>query len=813
MIQLRQTVRRLLKSPGFTLTTVLTLAIGIGTTTAIFSVVNGILIKPLPFPESDRLLALVHTMPSTGDLDGASPAIYFTYRDHNRTFESVALWVAAADSITGSGDPEEVQSLHVTHEFLSALGVQPALGRTFSEMDDTPGSPKTVILSHGYWQRRFGGSANVLGETLVVAGAPHVVIGVLPQEFRFGQQPAAILTPMQPNRAFAYVGPIGERGIARLKESVTLAEANADARRMLAIMLDTFPLVPGISREMTEGMQLGPNLQPLKATIVGYIDEVLWLLMGTIGMLLLIACANVANLQLVRTEGRSQELAIQAALGAGRGRIAGTLLLESVLLGLAGGAVGVALAVVSLPVLLSAAAADLPNALEVAIDPAVLAFAVAISLGTGLLFGLIPAVKYGAHRVAAALRDGGRSHSLSRERHRARNSLVVIQVALALVLLIASGLMIRTFQSLRQVDPGFSRPEQIQTVNISIPEAAVPDFARVIRMQNDIQDRLSEIAGVEAAAFTTWLPLSTNGPSWGHFFDDKPLPVGVTQPVQEFRYTSPNFFETLGTPLVAGRTFEWADYDGRPLVALVSESLARREWGTPEAALGKRVRSSEAVPWQEIVGVVGDVHHEGLELPAPDTVYLTLREGLAQYLSRMVTFVIRSERVGTAGFLQEVQQAIWSVNGNLPLGSVQTLGAYYERSMARTSLTLVLLAITGAMALLLGVIGIYGVIGYMVSQRTREIGIRIALGAQNSKLTRMFMSQVLVIVFVGIVVGIAGATILTRLMESLLFGVTALDPATYVVVAAILVAAAALAGYLPARRATRVDPIRALRAE
>jgi len=317
MIQLRQTVRRLLKSPGFTLTTVLTLAIGIGATTAIFSVVNGILIKPLPFPESGRLISLVHTMPSTGDLDGASPAIYFTYRDHNRTFESIALWVAGTDSVTGSGDPEEVQSLHVTHEFLATLRVQPVLGRTFSEMDDTRGSPKTVILSHGYWQRRFGGSVNVLGETLVVAGSPHVVIGVLPQGFRFGQQPAAILTPMQPDRVFAYVGPIGERGIARLRGGVTLAEANEDARRMLAIMLDTFPLVPGISREITEGMQLGPNLQPLKATIVGYIDEVLRLLMGTIAMLLLIACANVANLQLVRTEGRSQELAIQAALGAG----------------------------------------------------------------------------------------------------------------------------------------------------------------------------------------------------------------------------------------------------------------------------------------------------------------------------------------------------------------------------------------------------------------------------------------------------------------------------------------------------------------
>ena len=811
MIQLRQTVRRLLQSPGFTLTTVLTLAIGIGATTAIFSVVNGVLLKPLPFPDSDRLIALVHQAPGANqDELAASPAIYFTYRDNNETFESVAIWFANTASITGSGDPEEVPRLVSTHEFLPTLGVVPLLGRTFNEADDQAGNPATVILSYGYWQRRFGGDEDVVGRTLVVDGTPHEVVGVLPREFRFLQQPADILTPTRPNRAFAFVPSIGDRGIARLKDGVTLAEASADVARMIPILIDSFPIVPGLTKEAVQAMQLGPNLRFLKEDIVGDLDDVLWVLMGTIGILLLIACANVANLQLVRTETRGQELAIRAALGAGWGRIARSLLVESTVLGLVGGIAGLALAAASLPVLLSVAAENLPAVLEVTIDRTVLLFALAISLASGLLFGLIPVVKYAVPQVATMLSGTGRSYSSTRERHRARNSLVVVQVALALILLVASGLMIRTFQSLRDVDPGVVEPEQIQTLRISISQAAVPEFARVIRMQNDIADRLAAITGVESVGFATRLPLIRSGPSGPFSLENKPdgAPLEI-----EFRYTSPEYFATLGTPIVAGRDIEWADHYGTQQVVVVSENVARREWGSAEAALGKRLRRGPQNPWLEVIGVARDIRHHGVDQPAPDTVYLTSSEFLAQFASRAVYYFIRSDRVGTAGFLEEIQQATWSVNGNLPLGSVQTLGDLYERSMARTSLTLVLLAITSSMALLLGLVGIYAVLSYMLSQRTREIGIRMALGAQNSKLRQMFIIQVLVLVSAGLILGLGAAVALSRLMTSLLFGVTPLDPATYIAVSAILVATALVAGYLPARRVTRVDPMQALRAE
>jgi predicted permease len=812
MAQLRQTMRRLFRAPGFTLTTVLTLGVGIGATIAIFAVVNSILVKPLPFPNSDRLIALVHQAPGVGATElAASPAFYLTYREHNTTFESLALWWQNTAGITGAGDPEEVSRLTGTHELLSTLGVQPLLGRAFTETDVQPGGAATVILSYGFWQRRFGGAENALGQTLVVDGAPTEIVGVLPPDFRFTQEPVDIVTPSGLAGAFAFVPSTGERGIARLKEGVTLEQASADVERMIPIYLDSFPIIPGLTRAAVDAMQLGPNLRSLKDNIVGDLDDVLWVLMGTIGLLLLIACANVANLQLVRTEIRGQELAIRAALGAARGSIARSLLAESLLLGLMGGIVGLAVAAVTLPLLLAVAGENLPTALAVTIDPTVLAVTPAISLAAGLLFGFIPVIKYAGAHVATRLSAMGRTVSTGRERHRARNALVVVQVALALVLLVASGLMIRTFQSLRDADPGFTEPDQIQMFRISIPNAVVPEFPGMVRLQNDIFDRLAAIPGVESVGFSTRPPLGQFGPTGPFSLEDKPDAAPVS-PV--FRYASPGYFATLGTPFLAGRDFVWADHHGTAQVAIVSETFARREWGSPADAIGKRLRRSPTAPWVEVIGVAGDVRMHGLEQTAPDGIYLTSSEGVARFgATRVVYFVVRSERVGTPGFFTEIQQAVWSLNGNLPLGTVQTLGDAYDRSMARTSLTLVLLAITAAMALALGLIGIYGVLSYVLTQRTREIGIRIALGAQQSQVKRLMLGHVLALVGIGVALGLGGAALLTRLMESLLFGVTALDPATYVAVAAVLTATGVLAGYLPARRATRVDPMLALRAD
>src|SRR5881394_3957414 len=807
-MQLRQTLRRLGRSPGFTLTTVLTLAIGIGATTAIFSVMNGILLKPLPFPEPDRLISVEHRSKYIGAMN-ASPALYLTYRDHNRTFESIALWWNSPDSVTGGGDPEEVTSLYVTHEFLPTLRVEPLLGRSFVAADDDVGAPGTVILSYAFWQRRFGGAADVLGKTVTIGGAPHTVIGVLPQSFQFLQRPADILVPGgQWVRKHAVYGPMGERAIARLKPGVTLADVSADIERMIPIAIETYPDRGAPAGAVVRRYE--PFPRPLKAYFVGDLGNVLWVLMGAIGMLLAIACANVANLQLARTESRGQELAIRAALGASRGRLAGSVLLESTVLGLAGGALGVALAGVALPVFLAAAGNELPRVLAIGIDPTVLAFAAGVSIAAGLLFGSVPALKYGVARVAGAL--GGRAHSASRERHRARSSLVVAQVALALVLLVAAGLMIRTFDALRRVEPGFAGGEEVQTFMLVIPDTTPLD--RLRQAHRAIQERLSAVPGVESVGFQLWLPLSGLLMSGGAVYEDAPLPEGTLPGQTQFRFTSPGLVETMRTPLVAGRTMTWSDLDSDRQVAMVSESLARSRWGSPAAALGKRLRFLPTGPWQEVIGVLGDVHWDGLNGPAQETVYLSLKDPMTQWgITHHMSFAVRSERVGTTGFAEELQRAVWSVDPSLPLAAPETMDDLYRRSFARTSLTLTLLGIAGAMALTLGLVGVYGVLSYMLAQRTREIGIRIALGAQDAAIKRLLLGQVLGLVGIGIALGLAGASVLTRFMKSLLFGVAALDLETYALGAVALLSAAALAAYLPARRATRVDPVGALKGE
>jgi predicted permease len=805
MIQLRQTLRRLRHAPSFTLTSLVTLAIGIGATTAIFSVVNGILLRPLPFDDSERLISVGHRSPRGGDSDlSASPALYSTYREHNRTLESVALWWNTTDSVTGAGDPEELATLHVSHEFLPTLRVAPIVGRSFSEADDRLGSPKVVMLSYAYWQRRFGGAAHALGKVVTIGGEPHAVIGVLPPQFRFLQQPAEILLPAQIDYANEVYGTMGQRAIARLRPGVTLVDASTDFERMIPIAMETFPIrgASAVDRYL-------PYPRRLKDYFVGDLRETLWVLMGTIGMLLSVACANVANLQLGRTESRGQELAIRAALGASRGEIVRSILLESAVLGLAGGLLGVGLAVFALPLFLAIAGSQLPTVLAIGVDTMVLVFAFAISLGSGLLFGCVAALKYGAKRPATTL--AGRGYSASRERHRARGVLVVAQVALALVLLVAAGLMIRTFDALRAVEPGFAGPEDLQVFTLAIPPTAAPDLDRLQRMQRDIQDRLAAIPGVESVGFQSYLPLS-GGPTGGFSYEDKPLPDGAPPRRIEFRVTSPGFVETMRTPLLAGRLFGWSDLDDNLPVALVSASLARREWGSAEAALGKRVRILTNAPWQEIVGVIGDVHYGGLEQPVQDTAYLSLEDPMTYFgMTRRMSFAVRSARAGTPAFAAEIQRAVWSVDGELSLAQLETMSDIHGRALARISLTLTLLGITGAMALALGLVGIYGVISYTVAQRTREIGIRLALGAQNAALKRALVGHALLLVAIGVTLGLGGAVALTRLMRSLLFGVDALDIPTYALGALSLFGGAALAAYLPARRVVDVDPMQALK--
>ena len=819
----RHAIRRLRRAPAFTAAVVLTLALGVGANTAIFGVIDSVLIKPLPYPDAEALVGVWHTAPGLPGLPGrigCSASIYFTYREENRTFEHFGLWGVNGASVTGIAEPEMPRALFVTYGVLDAVGVKPLLGRWLSQADDTPGSAETVMLTYGYWQRRFAGDTSIVGRTLTIDSRPHTVIGVMPEAFRFERDPELIL-PYRFERNTQSLGPFGSQGIARLRPGVTIEQANADVTRMLGVWLNAWPTPPGMDRTPFQNARLAPKIQPLKQDVVGDIGTALWVVMGSLGLVLLIACANVANLALVRAEARQQELAVRAALGAGWGRIAREMLVDSMTLGVLGGALGLGLAYAALRILVAKGPATLPRLHEIGIDPFVLAFALGLSLLSGALFGVIPALKYAGLGVATALRDVGRTFSLGRERHRARNTLVVVQVALALVLLVSSGLMIRTFQQLRRVQPGFTHPEEILILHSNFPEAMAREPERVMQMQNEILDKLAALPGVTSVGFGSAAPLeSFLGGGNTVYAEDQKFAEGQVQRMRQIRRIAPGFFKTMGTRIVAGRDLTWTDLYEKRRVAIVSENLAREWWGDPRAALGKRIREAgPADPWREIVGVVENVYDNGVQAKPPEFVYWPalmdryIWGGENGSAVDAGMFAIRSNRTGTDSLLTEALDAIWSVNGRQPVFLITTLKALYDQSMARTSFTLVMLAIAGGMALVIGIVGIYGVIAYMGSQRTREIGIRTALGAQRAELLVMFVRHGLLLAGVGAALGLVAAAGLTRLMSSMLFGITALDPVTYAVVSTLLIAAAVLASYLPARRAIAVDPVQALRAE
>jgi len=815
--QLRHVLRRLARAPFFTAVTLLTLAVGIGANTAIFSVLEGVLLKPLPYPQPDELVAVWLTAPGINLKDlSQAPSTYFIFREQTRTFRDIGLYMGYSLSVTGRGEPEHVSGLGVTDGLLPVLDVSPTLGRLFTRADDSPGSADTLMLTYGYWRRKFGGDRAVIGKTITVDGKLRQIIGVLPQEFRFGGPDLAILIPMRLDRSKTTLGEFSYDGIARLKPGVTLRQANADVARMLPIVNQSFPPPPGYSVEMFEEARIGPNLRTLKQDVVGDVGKVLWVLMGGLGLVLLIACANAANLLLVRTEGREQELSIRAALGASRARIAAELFLDSLVLALLASGLGLALAYGALRGLVALAPAGLPRLEEIGLDWTVVLFTLALSLVSSLLFGSIPVLKYAGAHLGTGLREGGRSLSESRQRHRSRSALVVVQVALALVLLISSGLMIRTFRALIQVNPGFAAPSKLQTFHAEILDTQVKEPERVVRIQEEILHRIEAIPGVSSASFSMSVPLDGNQWTDAVFARDRAYSPGEIQ-LHRFRFVAPGFFKTLGTPLVAGRDFTWNDIYNKLPVAIVSERLAHEYWRDPASALGKQIRASLKDDWREIVGVVGNTRDDGMDKEAPNSVYwptLTAHfEGNDIYVRRYVAFSIRSPRAGSPSLMNDLRRAVWSVDPNLPLADVHTLDYLYRKSMARTSFTLVMLALAGGMALLLGVVGLYGVIAYSVSQRRREIGIRMALGAQPQELAGMFVTHALVLTGLGVACGLAAAPVLTRLMSSLLFGVRSVDPVTYGAVSLGLIATAALASYLPARRAAEVNPVESLRAE
>jgi len=835
---LRYGGRAMRRNPTFTVVVVLTLAVGIGANTAVFSVLDSVLLKPLSYPRAEELVALRQTAPgvagstSSGGLN-LSPSMYVTYAEQNRVFQSLGVWTTTMSTVTGVAEPEQVRVVLISDGVLQALDVPPAAGRWLSAADQVGATrpppsvfmaTNTIMLGYGYWQRRFGGDRSVIGRTITLDSRPKEIVGVMPKGFRFGDTEADVIWPAAFDRGRLTLGGFNYQGIARLKPGITIAQANADLARMVPIWMDSWSDAPGTNPRIYDAWNITPDLRPLKQDVVGSVTDVLWLVMATIGLVMLIACANVANLLLVRAEVRRRELSLRAALGAGRGRIVRGLLVESVLLGVIGGALGVGFAYAGVWVLLAIGPANLPRLSEITLDGRTFAFTAVLSLLSSVLFGLIPALKYTGTRISVALSTIGRTASVSRERHRVRNVLVVVQVAIALVLLVSAGLMIRTFESLRTVEPGFTEPEHLQIMRLFIGASVVPDAKRLTRMQNDIQDALSSIPGVTSAAFGSAMPMEGYGSNLGVAnsgvirTDDRADAGTDNPPPRLFKYASPGFFHTAGTRVIAGREITWTDVYGLRPVVMISENLARELWGTAAAAPGKRLRENPGMPWHEVIGVVQDVRENGVYQPAPATVYWP---SMSAYVGptaggpntiRQVTFIIRSERAATEGFKNEVRQAVWSVNGNLPV-SLRTMREVYDQSLQRTSFTLVMLAIAASMALLLGVVGIYGVISYAVSQRRREIGIRAALGARQGELKRMFVRHALVLTGIGVVIGLSAAAGLTRLMSTLLYGITPLDPMTYIAVPLLLLTATVLASYVPAWRAASVDPVEALKAD
>jgi predicted permease len=809
----RQAIRAWRSRHGLAAAVIAMLAVGIGATIAIFAVVKGVLIDPLPYPDSAALVRLGHTI---GGIEQPyfNDAIATTYAANRQAFESLGVWTPDAPgvTITGQDEPEEVRALIASRGLLMTLGVQPALGRWFSDEEDAPGGAGTVILGHSYWQRRYGADRGVVGRTIVIDARPRQIIGVMPAFFAFGPR-FDVLLPLRIDPARLDPG-FRLNGVARMKPEITLDQANADIGRMLEMYFDAFRV------NTRRSVKWVPSLVPLEQDVIGDVGPTLWVLMGSIAIVLVMACSNVANLLLVRAESRRQELAIRAALGAKWTRVARAMLAESMMLALAGGVLGLAMAYGAVRLLVDVDPVNLPRLSQISIDPTIALFACGVTLMCGLFFSAVPIARLFRERFTIAIGPGHRGSTLTRDSQRAQTVLVVAQIALALTLLVSSGLMLRSIQALRGVQPGFVQPRTLQAFTITLPSTVVPDLERVSRIQQRILDNIAARPGVASVAFTTRLPMDP-GDRWSAALaiEDKPDDGRRAPPNRQVKVVSPGSFRTFGTPLIAGRDFTWTDADELREVAIVSENLAREVWGSAEAALGKRIRQfygPKGAPWREIVGVVGDVYDDGVHQAPPATVYWPARLDatvFAGYQPRRVSVVIRTERAGSAALLEELRQAVWSVHPDLPLAQTTTLDLLYDRSMSRTSLTLGLLALAGVMALLLGIAGVYGVIAYAVAQRRREIGIRIALGAEARAIRGLFVRRGMIVVLAGLLLGSSAAAGFSQLMRSLLFGVEPLDEGTFTVMSVVLVGSTLLATYVPARRALRVDPVETMRGE
>jgi predicted permease len=816
----RQGLRALRRSPTFALVTIITLTLGLAATTTVFAVIDGVLLAPLPYPDSDRVVAVWNAAPGapgladvSGDLR-LSDSMYFTYAEQNRVFDAFGVWGNETATVTGRGEPEEVGVSDVSDGVLQALDVAPAAGRLLSAADQQPGAPRTVVLSYGYWQRRFGGDPRAVGTMLTVDAAPRLIVGIMPSRFTLADAHPDLILPLRFDRSRARLPGFGWQGVARLKRGVSIAQADADLARMLPIWMTSWPAPAGIDPHVYETWRITPAIRPLKDDIVGGVDSALWVLMATAGIVLLIACANVATLVLVRTDERQHELAVRVALGAGRGRIVRAMAIEMLMLALAAAAIGALASAGAVAAIASFAPANLPRAGEIGLGPRELMFAGGAAVLAALAISVMLALRSMPSLVGVDAAT--RTATESRSRRRGLDALIVAQLALALVLLVASGLMLRSFGALHAVHTGVTQPSRQLVLRLSIPDVLVPEAGRVALLERQIVDRIAALPGIESTGFATTIPMGGSLPDWDVVIrEGSRLSAADMPPLRLFKMISPGFLRALGTTLVAGRDFAWADMTPDSRVILVSENLARELWGSPQSAIGRRLQTLPGTPWHDVIGVVQDVRESGAQKPSPAIVYWPAY-GESPYkaeradVARTITIVVRTPRAGTGSLVADVEKAVWSMRSDLAIAGVQTMQAIYDRSMAQTSFTMTTLLGAGGMALLLAVIGVYGVVSYAVSRRMRELGIRVALGGQPRSLVLGFVRWGLLLAGLAIPVGLAGAAGLGRLAATLLFGVEPLDPITCATVVAILAAAAAAASYLPARRIMTLDPIRVL---
>ena len=815
--QIRPTLRRLDRTPGFTVVSVLTLGLGIAGTTAAFSVVNAVLLRPLPYRDPDRLVQLWHTAPGVNIAKvEQSDASYIQYHDKaTRSFESVASYQSSAASLTGGQEPERVPSANVTASFLPTLGVRPAIGRNFTDDEDRPGGPQVAILSDALWRRRYSADPAMIGKTIQVDGNTREVVGIMPADF---QSTTELWIPMGIDRAHLSTGNFNRNAIARLRPGVTIQAAEAEMQPILMRLPDDYPGM--MTRTMFEQAKIRVTVHPLREDVVGDIRPILFTVLGTVGFVLLIACANVANLFLVRAEARTKEVAVRSALGASPRSIVKLYLGESLVLSATGAALGVVLAFVALRLLLRLAPAGLPRASEIAVDAASLGVAALIAVVTGLFFSAMPFIRAGKAELTPTLRDGTRGSTSGRERQRVRNAFVVAQVALALVLLVGSGLLARSFQRMRAVDPGFNSAN-VLTLRLSVPGSTYRTVGDISRFYHELTTRLASVPGVLAAGATSKLPLVDDGSSHnGTWVEDRPITKDELPTIHSTASITQDYFKAMNIPIVEGRTFR-DDGSERPShEIIVGRAFARHFWPNG-SAIGKRIKTGgPEAAWSTIVGVVGDVHDEALTKPVDEMIYQPVvsviqpQPGTPDSIvaENTMTLTIRTSGDPTT-ILAAVRREIWGLDRNLPLVNVRALSDVVGAAMARTTFTLIMIGAAAGVALLLGAIGIYGVISYMVSLRTREIGVRMALGAQSVQVRRMVVRQGLVLAVIGVGIGLAGALALARLISSLLYGIAPYDPVTLVSVTVGLLAVAGLASWLPAMRAARIDPIEALRAE